>query len=185
MVGERMAYDLLSFGTRILCLNDQPGTPVDGGGYFINHAADHLLTEIHRSALDSPVTRMATAIRNSEPGRRDYGIGGRDGDSGRVDRLSIADLLAFDQVLVGRNATRWQAVHLLRALRGLIGALPVRRPDRPGGLPAGRGVRGQQFDVMALWTPTGRTNAWSSATTAGSEPSCRRRLQGPRRPRSR
>ncbi|MCX4474840.1 ATP-dependent RecD-like DNA helicase [Micromonospora sp. NBC_01655] len=150
MVGERMAYDLLSFGTRILCLGDPAQLPpVDGGGYFINHAADHLLTEIHRSALDSPVTRMATAIRNSEPGRRDYGIGGRDGDSGRVDRLSIADLLAFDQVLVGRNATRWQAVHLLRALRGLIGA--PQSGDRIIAL-ANSGeaevFNGQQFDVI-------------------------------------
>ncbi|MEU8329838.1 AAA family ATPase [Micromonospora sp. NPDC048839] len=122
MVGERMAKDLLSYNTRILCLGDPAQLPpVDGGGYFINAPADHLLTEIHRSALDSPVTRMATAIRNSAPGQRTYGVPGRDGDSGRVDRLTIPQLLDFDQILVGRNATRWQAVHLLRALRGLIG----------------------------------------------------------------
>jgi exodeoxyribonuclease-5 len=126
MVGERMAKDLLSYGCRVLCLGDPAQLPpVDGGGYFINAAPDALLTEIHRSALHSPVTRLATAIRNSEPGQRDYGVPGRDGDSGRVDRLTLADLLGFDQVLVGRNATRWQAVHLLRALRGLTGQRPV------------------------------------------------------------
>ncbi|MEU4367528.1 ATP-dependent DNA helicase [Micromonospora chersina] len=150
MVGERMAYDLLSFGTKILCLGDPAQLPpVDGGGYFINAPANHLLTEIHRSALDSPVTRMATAIRNSEPGERSYGIAGRDGDSGRFDRLSIADLLAFDQVLVGRNATRWQAVHLLRGLRGLVGA--PQAGDRIIAL-ANSGeaevFNGQQFDVL-------------------------------------
>lgn len=150
MVGERMAYDLLSFGTKILCLGDPAQLPpVDGGGYFINAAPDHLLTEIHRSALDSPVTRMATAIRNSEPGRRDYGISGVDGTSGRIDRMSIADLLDFDQVLVGRNATRWQAVHLLRALRGLVGA--PQAGDRIIAL-ANSGeaevFNGQQFDVI-------------------------------------
>jgi exodeoxyribonuclease-5 len=123
MVGERMAKDLLSYRCKVLCLGDPAQLPpVDGGGYFINADADHLLTDIHRSALDSPVTRMATAIRNSERGQRDYGVPGRDGDSGRVHRLTLAELLAFDQVLVGRNATRWQAVHLLRALRGLTGA---------------------------------------------------------------
>lgn len=150
MVGERMAKDLLSFGCKILCLGDPAQLPpVDGGGYFINAPADHLLTEIHRSALDSPVTRMATAIRSSEPGQRGYGIHGTDGNSGRVDRLTIGDLLSFDQVLVGRNATRWQAVHLLRALRGLIGA--PRAGDRIIAL-ANSGeaevFNGQQFDVL-------------------------------------
>ncbi|MFI6763320.1 ATP-dependent RecD-like DNA helicase [Micromonospora sp. NPDC050417] len=150
MVGERMARDLLSFGCRILCLGDPAQLPpVDGGGWFINAPADHLLTEIHRSALDSPITRMATAIRNSEPGRRDYGVTGVDGTSGRLERLTVADLLAFDQVLVGRNATRWQAVHLLRALRGLVG--PPQPGDRIIAL-SNSGecevFNGQQFDVL-------------------------------------
>jgi exodeoxyribonuclease-5 len=150
MVGERMAKDLLSYDCKVLCLGDPAQLPpVDGGGYFINAPADHLLTEIHRSALDSPVTRMATAIRSSEPGRRDYGIAGRDGDSGRLDRLSMADLLAFDQVLVGKNATRWQAVHLLRALRGLTGA--PSRGDRIIALANSSEAEvfnGQQFEVL-------------------------------------
>jgi len=151
MVGERMARDLLSYGCRVLCLGDPAQLPpVDGGGYFINAAPDHLLTEIHRSALDSPVTRMATAIRSSEPGDRQYGVACRDGESGRVDRLSVADLLTFDQVLVGRNATRWQAVHLLRALRGLTGQRP-QPGDRIIALANSAEAEvfnGQQFDVL-------------------------------------
>lgn len=151
MVGERMARDLLSYGCRVLCLGDPAQLPpVDGGGYFINAAPDHLLTEIHRSALDSPVTRMATAIRSSDPGDRKYGVGGRDGESGRLDRLSVADLLSFDQVLVGRNATRWQAVHLLRALRGLTGQRP-QPGDRIIALANSAEAEvfnGQQFDVL-------------------------------------
>ncbi|NIL59706.1 ATP-dependent DNA helicase [Salinispora arenicola] len=150
MVGERMARDLLSYGCRILCLGDPAQLPpVDGGGYFINAHPDHLLTEIHRSALDSPVTRMATAIRNAQPGQRDYGVTGRDGDSGRVESMTIADLLTFDQVLVGRNATRWQAVHLLRALRGLAGA--PQTGDRIIALANSSEAEvfnGQQFDVL-------------------------------------
>jgi exodeoxyribonuclease-5 len=151
MVGERMARDLLSYGCKVLCLGDPAQLPpVDGGGYFINAAPDHLLTEIHRSALDSPVTRMATTIRNSQPGQRDYGVTGQDGDSGRLNRLTIGDLLNFDQVLVGRNATRWQAVHLLRALRGLTGQLP-QPGDRVIALANSSEAEvfnGQQFDVL-------------------------------------
>ncbi|MEU5965934.1 AAA family ATPase [Micromonospora parva] len=150
MVGERMAKDLLSYNTRILCLGDPAQLPpVDGGGYFINAPADHLLTEIHRSALDSPVTRMATAIRNSQPGRRGYDVAGRDGESGRFERLTIPQLLDFDQVLVGRNATRWQAVHLLRALRGLIGGpQPGDRIICLANSGEAEVFNGQQFDVL-------------------------------------
>lgn len=151
MVGERMAKDLISYGCKILCLGDPAQLPpVDGGGWFINAAPDYLLTEIHRSALDSPVTRMATAIRGSQPGQRDYGIRGRDGDSGRREQISRDELLAFDQILVGRNATRWQAVHLMRALRGLFGQMPV-DGDRIICLAnsGDAGVfNGQQFDVL-------------------------------------
>lgn len=160
MVGERIAHDLMSFGTRILCLGDPAQLPpVDGGGYFINAAPDHLLTEVQRSALDSPVLRMATAIRSSEPGAAGYGVLGRDGDSGRVDRLSIGDLLAFDQVLVGRNATRWQACHLIRALRGFTAPHPV-AGDRIMALANSsmcNVFNGQQFDVLEHRPdPTGR-----------------------------
>src|SRR5690606_4459337 len=38
MVGEKMAHDLLSFGTKLLVLGDPAQLPpVDGGGYFIDH----------------------------------------------------------------------------------------------------------------------------------------------------
>lgn len=152
MVGERMARDLMSFGTKILCLGDPAQLPpVDGAGWLINAPADHLLTEIHRSALDSPVTRMATAIRNSMPGQRDYGVSGRDGDSGRRFSLTRDELLAFDQVLVGKNATRWQAIRGLRAMRGLTGQRPI-AGDRIIVLAnnPGSGVfNGQQFEVLA------------------------------------
>lgn len=126
MVGEQMAADLLSFGVPILVLGDPAQLPpVEGGGYFINAEPDHLLTEVHRFALDSPVMRLATTVRGATVGQPGYGIVGADGDSGRVERMSVADLLSFDQVLVGTNATRWQAIHLLRALRGQVGDEPV------------------------------------------------------------
>jgi exodeoxyribonuclease-5 len=126
MVGERVALDLLSFGVKTLVLGDPAQLPpVDGGGWFIDAQPDHLLTEIHRSALDSPVTRIATTVRGAQVGERDYGITGLDGDSGRIDRIRIGDLLEYDQVLCGTNKTRWQAIHLLRALRGLSSNMPM------------------------------------------------------------
>ncbi|GAB7039734.1 MULTISPECIES: ATP-dependent DNA helicase [Catenuloplanes] len=124
MVGSRMAADLLSFGVRLLVLGDPAQLPpVDGGGYFIDAEPDHLLTEIHRSALDSPVTRLATSVRKSAPGDRSLGLFA-DGDSGRRQRVSREDLAGFDQVLVGTNKTRWQAIHLMRSLAGLCGPVP-------------------------------------------------------------
>jgi exodeoxyribonuclease-5 len=126
MVSERVALDLLSFGVKTLVLGDPAQLPpVDGGGFFIEAEPDHLLTEIHRSALDSPVTRIATTIRTAQVGVRDYGITGPDGPSGRVDQISISNLLEYDQVLCGTNKTRWQAIHLLRALRGLGSLMPT------------------------------------------------------------
>lgn len=126
MVDHKMAADLLSFGTKLLVLGDPAQLPpIDGTGYFIDASPDHLLDEIHRSALDSPVTRLATAVRAAPPGDRALGVSGPDGDSGRLTRLSGPDeLLTFDQVIVGKNATRWSWNTLLRNLRGLTGPIP-------------------------------------------------------------
>lgn len=151
MVGERIAADLLSFGVKILCLGDPAQLPpVEGGGYFINAQPDHLLTEIHRSALDSPVTRLATSVRQSMPGDRTLGMGGMDGDSGRKLGVSRDEVAAFDQVLVGTNKVRWQAIHLLRNLKGLGGDLP-QPGDRVIGLANSAEAdifNGQQFTVV-------------------------------------
>lgn len=152
MVNTQMGTDLLSYGCKTLVLGDPAQLPpVEGGGFFINARPDHLLTEIHRSALDSPVTRLATTVRGSVDGDRLHGVYGADGDSGRRHRLTIDELLGFDQVLVGTNRSRWQFIHLMRALRGLTGSIP---------LPGDRIIilanssdaevfNGQQFDVIA------------------------------------
>jgi hypothetical protein len=126
---------------KILCLGDPAQLPpVEGGGYFINAQPDHLLTEIHRSALDSPVTRLATSVRQSMPGDRTLGMPGMDGDSGRT--------LAVTRDQAGRlrpGPRRHQQNPLAghppapRSLHGLTGTAPAAGgPDhRPGQL--GRG----------------------------------------------
>jgi exodeoxyribonuclease-5 len=151
MVGTKIAADLLSFGVRLLVLGDPAQLPpVDGAGYFINAAADALLTEIHRSALDSPVTRLAQAVRQAPVGDRNYGMRGLDGDSGRAHAVTRDELAGFDQVLVGTNKTRWQAIHLLRAQHGLNDPLPT-AGDRIIGLSNSVEAdvfNGQQFTVI-------------------------------------
>lgn len=129
MVNRRMAEDLLSFGTKLLVLGDPAQLPsVEGGGYFINHAPDHLLTEVHRSALDSPVTRLATVVRNCAANDRMLGVTGADADSGRFPHLdSIHGLLSFDQIITFKNRDRRAMVDVVRALRGWSGPEP--QPD--------------------------------------------------------
>lgn len=105
MVDERMGLDLLSFGKPVLVLGDPAQLPpVRGEGFFTSQKPDVSLTEIHRQALDSPVLRMATAVRNGEwltPG--DYGQGCFVGSMGDFTRRLASTV---DQTLVGRNATR-------------------------------------------------------------------------------
>lgn len=105
MVGSRMGTDLESFGTPLLVLGDPAQLPpVADGGHFIKGEPDFMLDEIHRQAADSPIIRMATAVRKGGDLRHgDYGEGCRVIPRGT---LKIEDVLKFDQVLVGRNATR-------------------------------------------------------------------------------
>lgn len=120
MVDETMATDLLSFGVPILCLGDPAQLPpVDGDGYLTSAEPDSLLTYPHRSALGSPVTRIATAVRTALTGANHYGIVGLDNGSGWVPDLDRGGLLAADQVLCGTNQTRWQAIRTIRRLKGL------------------------------------------------------------------
>jgi exodeoxyribonuclease-5 len=110
MVGDWMARDLESFGTPILCLGDPAQLPpVKGTGYYTDAKPDMLLTRIHRSAEDSPVTRLATLARRSRG--EGFGVTGMDGNSGRLGAGEKVSLRDFDQVLVGKNATRSERMY--------------------------------------------------------------------------
>jgi len=105
MVGSQIGNDLLSFNVPILALGDPfQLPPVRDGGFFTNAKPDVLLTEIHRQAADSPIIKMATIVRTGgDLEAMEYGPGCR-----VVDRLKFEQVehAAYDQVLVGRNATR-------------------------------------------------------------------------------
>jgi exodeoxyribonuclease-5 len=122
MVGKDIARDLLSFGKKILVLGDPAQLPpVGSAGFFINAEPDFLLTEIHRQAEDSPVLRLATLVRNgSELSRGSWG-------SSRVvpvGTLSLEEVAAFDQVIVGTNRARRDLNRQIRQHLGHKNPLP-------------------------------------------------------------
>jgi exodeoxyribonuclease-5 len=123
MCPESMARDLLSFGTKVLCLGDPAQLPpVKGAGYFIDARPDRLLTEIHRQALDNPILRLATLARE-----------GKSLPRGEFDRARVVgpgvvtkeEVLAVDQILAGTNAKRRAINHRHRVLEGYAERSPM------------------------------------------------------------
>jgi exodeoxyribonuclease-5 len=123
MVDEALGRDLLSFGTKVLVLGDPAQLPpIQGGGFFTEHPPDAMLTEVHRQAIDNPIVRLSTMVRQGE--RLPLG------DHGDAKVIRRADLgqkvaAAADQILVGRNATRREVNQKIRALRGHAETAPV------------------------------------------------------------
>jgi exodeoxyribonuclease-5 len=121
MVGEDLARDLLSYGTKVLVLGDPAQLPpVSGEGFFINATPDVMLTEVHRQAAENPIIRMSMDIREGrglKPGRY--------GDSWVVPRTAVTKdemremVIEADQVLCGLNRTRQTFNERIRALKGL------------------------------------------------------------------
>jgi len=124
MVGEKLGADLLSFGVPVLVLGDPAQLPpVGDGGYFTNHEPDVLLTEVHRQADGCGVLDIATKVRTD--GARSVPFGDY-GDSQvlPISRLFHLPLLEYDQVLVGKNATRKSYNRKMRMMQGRHGPLP-------------------------------------------------------------
>lgn len=126
MVDGRMGEDLLSFGTPVLVLGDPAQLPpVGGAGYFTeNVKPDFMLTEIHRQAAESPIIRIATKARNKETIEAgDYGEGCKVLPKGT--KMDPDMVLQFDQILVGKNATRRACNKRVRRLLGIEEEYPV------------------------------------------------------------
>jgi len=125
MVDTEMAQHLLSFGMKTLVLGDPMQLPpVGGAGFFTLREPDALLTEVHRTALDSPITRIATAIRAADPADKLLGVHGSDDGNGRYGRPG--DITRYDQVICGTNRTRWRLINMIRDALGLYGPKPLR-----------------------------------------------------------
>lgn len=153
MVGEDLARDLLSFGTKVLVLGDPAQLPpVKGEGFFINATPDFMLTEVHRQAAENPIIRMSIDIREGrglKPGR--YGDS-RVGLRREIDKDELRSLvLQADQVLCGVNKTR-QAFNIrMRQLKGHVGKLEHWHPVENDKLICLRNDHGKGLLNGGLW----------------------------------
>ena len=126
MVGPQMAEDLLSFGTPVLVLGDPAQLPpVGSAGYFTENVnPDIMLDEIHRQAEESPIIRMATEVRNQRA--LDLGDWGNNCHVyPKGTKLPTEQILDYDQILVGKNATRHATNSKIRKLLDIHDKYPV------------------------------------------------------------
>lgn len=124
MVDEELGNDLLSFGVPVLVLGDPAQLPpVKGGGFFTEAEPDVMLTEVHRQAENDPIIRLSMLARAGE--RLPRGIYGESKVIGR-EEIDASQILAADQVLVGRNETRRKYNARIRQLLGYSDPLPVK-----------------------------------------------------------
>ena len=102
MVAQRMAEDLLSFGVRVLVMGDPAQLPpVRGTGFFMDGRIDNMLTDIRRQALDNPIIRLATDVREGRSlAYGDYG------ESSVVQKVTAEQAVGHEQVLCGTNKMR-------------------------------------------------------------------------------
>ena len=156
MVDDDLARDLLWFKKPILVLGD-PGQlpPVNGTGYFTKGKPDYMLTEIHRQSKDNPIIYLATQVRQGiMPDLGEY-------DESRViEKMSSKDVLEADQLLVGRNATRYEMNRKIRKLKKLDPDTPVvgdkiicLQNDKDLGI-----FNGGIFDIQQILTSKYKTN---------------------------
>lgn len=123
MVSGQLGQDLESFNVPILVLGDPAQLPpVKGCGYFTDRDPDILLTEIHRQAKDNPILRLATDIREG----RSLQLGNY-GDSKVIRKKDVdrQEVLSYNQVLVGKNVTRFEYNARIRKLLERGDVLPV------------------------------------------------------------
>lgn len=125
MVDARMGEDLLSFGTPVLVLGDPAQLPpVGGAGYFTENVKPNvMLTDIHRQAGESPIIHMATKVRNQE--YLEVGAYGESRVLAQGTKMSPEETLSFDQILVGRNRTRFATNDKIRRLKGIEDVYPI------------------------------------------------------------
>src|SRR6266480_4525460 len=123
MVDAELARDLMSFGVPLLVLGDPAQLPpIQGGGFFTSTEPDAMLTEVHRQARNDPIVRLSMEVRAGNrlaPGR--YGLT----EVVRREAVDPARVIAADQILVGRNATRRAYNARLRQRRGFADPLPI------------------------------------------------------------
>jgi exodeoxyribonuclease-5 len=117
IAGERVIRDLLATGCRIIAVGDPNQLrPVGQDPFFTD--PDCVLTEPHRTALDSAIIKQAHRILQGLPYEAD-------GDQFRVvPRAYDLDLLSADTCLCWTNNQRISLNAQIRALRGIRSPTP-------------------------------------------------------------
>lgn len=122
MVNDDMLRDLLTFKVPLLVLGD-PGQlpPIEGEGALTGQEPDAMLTEIHRQASGNPIIDFATRARNGI-----YIPFMAMGSSAHIPKAKMSDdqVLAFNQILTGKNATRKMLNQNIRKLKGYTSPYP-------------------------------------------------------------
>lgn len=119
MLDERIGSDLMSFGCKILVLDDPAQLPpVYGRGFLTNAPPDAQLTEIHRQARGNPILDLATTVRQTKALPAEHQLI-------RREKITPEMALEADQLIVGRNATRAMINGRMRELLGYTGPFPV------------------------------------------------------------
>lgn len=151
MIDDKIAKDLLSFGTRILALGDPMQLPpIDGPGYFMREKPDYLLTDIHRTNV-SEIVNISMNIRLSQPNDNQFGCPVVSAGNGRLDEDTKFDFTEYEQIIVGTNATRWRLNRKIRELRGMTSDWP-QATDRIVVISNSSDAmvfNGQQFEVVS------------------------------------
>jgi exodeoxyribonuclease-5 len=125
MVDREIAADLLSFGRRILVLQDPAQLPpLAGRGALIAGEPDVFLTEIHRQAQDNPIIGLSMRARQQQEIACGEYRDSRVIRGGPKAALSLAD--GADQILCRTNKTRVTLNRALRAKYGRTDWLPER-----------------------------------------------------------
>ena len=123
MVDDDMERLILRNAGKVLFVGD-PGQlpPVNGKSIFERHQADTVLEEIHRQAGESSILQFAHAVRNDEafdgwvPGVCEKVKG----------RPPLRDVVAADQVITGKNATRTGLNGAIRRHLGFDARYPMK-----------------------------------------------------------
>jgi exodeoxyribonuclease-5 len=147
MVDAKLGADIESYGAPILVLGDPAQLPpVEGGGYYTDAEPDWLLTEIQRAALDSPITALATRVRESTSLTLNL-------TKADMEPASLSAAMAHDQVLCWTNKRRWSMIKAIRARLGRPAGVPV-VGDRIMVLTNNKDMavfNGEQFEVLGIY----------------------------------
>lgn len=117
MLSDKLIEDLERLSKKVLYLGDDFQLPPVAGECPLK--PDFRLTEVHRQALDSPILRAATMVREgSAIGLVDWG------DFKSCKEIDAQCYLDADQIIVGRNETRRQWNSRMRERLGFSGVMP-------------------------------------------------------------